>query len=115
MRVTWEDGSFTEDSERCGSIAFFNRGFVSVPRVMFVREDSANMFIDPKTVLQLLFHCVQVKGLVILLNGHNSLRKHLHVMELVRITHAGMGKSLICLSIYFVNVMFWLLPTYTGT
>jgi hypothetical protein len=37
--------------------------------------------------------------------GHNTVRKHLHVMDFMVISHVGVGKNLSCLSIYYMSVM----------
>lgn len=37
------------------------------------------MFIGAESLLGSSFSCVQFKGVVDLLNGHNTLRMHLHV------------------------------------
>ena len=56
-------------------------------------------------VLGISFSGVQLRRVVSLMNGHNTLRKHLNVMDFVMISEVGVGKNLIRLSIYYMSVM----------
>jgi hypothetical protein len=55
---------------------------------MFARNGLADLFIGPENLWSLSFSCVQLNSDLGLLNGHNTLRKHLNV--------TGLGEDLTC-------------------
>jgi len=37
--------------------------------------------------------------------GHSTLKKYLHVLDIVIMSHGGVGKNLHCLSIHYMSVI----------
>lgn len=62
------------------------------------------MFVGPKLVLGVSFSYAQLRVLLSIMNGHNTVTKQLHLMARMIISHIGVGRNSSHLSMYFLPV-----------